>query len=324
MDRDIELLCVPSVAMYSRLSLPELKCTCSLAPPASGSWKHQCSLTDGVTPPARVGGDRRRGSYAAARRRSQMASNPNIRTSSTESDQVVLPGSMQLRHRFSTSDSTGGAPGGFCRSLDDPSGQFLDLPGGAYERSASCDEPLQTVCSGTATAGLTTQQANVAPQYGLVLPPSDERVNGNNRLVAVDSDDVFRRDSICRNKPRLAARSFYHPSDVPLDLGCSMHCDPSPRRSHSSEAPLFDIRRANMSLVATSFGAADPLRCVTNSGDMSLVTLDIPDACDGDNAACSVRRPKRASQTFHDVPTLIIVGETPSTNGNGKDAEDIV
>ena len=308
--------------MYSRLSLPELKCTCSVAAPAGGSWKHQCSLTDRVTIPVRIGGDRRRGSYAAAKRRSQMASNPNIRTSSCESDQVVLPGSMQLRHRFSTSDSTGGAPGGFCRSLDNSSGQFLDLPGGAYERSSSCDEPLQTVSSGGATDGLMTQQANMASQYGLVLPPGGECVNGDSRLVAADSDEVFRQESICRNTPRMPARSFYHPSDVPLDLRCSMHCDPSPRRSRSSEAPPLDVRRTN----TTSFAAADPLRCVTDSGDMSLVTLDIPDACDGDNAARSVRRPKRASQTFNDVPTLIILGETTSTNGNGigKDAEDIV
>ena len=314
-DRDIELLRVPPISMFSRRSLPELKCTCSLGSPAGSAWRHECSLAESLE---------EHKESCAVRRRSQMVSVPNIRTS-TESDGVVLPGSMQLRHRFSSSNSsTDVPPKGHCRSaggLDTSKRKYLDLPlqTCTYERSASCEEPIQSVSTGATADFSPTPCVSVIAPHSSVLPPRGESVNGDNKLASVDSD-VFRGDTEQDDAPWPPHASYYPIStDGSLDLQCSVQCTPPPRRCVSSDTPQLHIRCSSSSLDTHS------LQCATDNGDTSLVTLDIPD--DDDDGARCIACPQRLSRTFDDdTPTLIILGEMPSTNGNGhvKDAEDIV
>lgn len=330
--RDIELLQVPPISMFSRRSLPELKCTCSLGSPAGSSWKHQCSVTDGMTLEAPSSFVDEHKESCAVRRRSQMVSVPNIRTSSSESDQVVLPGSMQLRHRYSSNSSTETPPGGHCRSvcgLDSSKRKYLDLPLSSctYERSASCEEPIQSVCMGATAEFIMSPNVDVTVPHCAVLPSGGESIAGDNKLV----DDMFRCDGEMEQDnapwpPHLSPHLCYPiSSDGSLDLRGSTQCNPPPRRCHSNDTPQFDVGCSSSSL-ATSCIDTDQLQCVTDSGDTSLVTLDIPDACDDDDEAHSMTGPERLPQTFDDVPTLIILGEMPSTKGNRitKDAEDIV
>ena len=254
---------------------------------------------------------------------------PNIRTS-TESDGVVLPGSMQLRHRFSSSNSSTDVapPRGHCRSaggLDTSKRKYLDLPlqTCTYERSASCEEPIQSVCTGATADFSPTPCVSVIAPHSSVLPPRGESVNGDNRVASVDSD-VFRGDTEQDGAPWPPPSYYPIATDGSLDLQCSVQCTPPPRRCVSSDTPQLHIRCSSSSLAASSLNT-DSLQCATDNGDTSLVTLDIPD--DDDDGARCVAHPQRLSRTFDDdTPTLIILGEMPSTNGNGhvKDAEDIV